>query len=112
MVNKDFNSLDIPVLCKKRTGKRLKYFMEKNNLKPVDIQKYLGLTCVQTVYRWMEGVNIPSIDNLYALSWLFRVKIDDILVGNRKEIPQYISNKRNALHLIIYYEKLQGKLVG
>ncbi len=79
-MKKDYNFFNIPVLCKKRTGKQLKYFMEKNNLKPVDIQKYLGLTCIQTVYRWMGRVNIPSVDNLYALSWLFHVKIDDILV--------------------------------
>lgn len=111
-MNRNYDFLDIPVLNKKRTGKQLKYFIEKNNLRPIDIQKYLNLTCIQTVYRWLNGVNIPSTDNLYALSWLFDVKIDDMLMGNAKEIPQYISIKKNRIYLLTYYIKLQTKLIN
>lgn len=73
----------IPMINKQDTAKRIRYFMNKNNLKPIDIQKYLSLTCVQTVYRWLEGVNVPTIDNLYAMSQLFGIRIDDMIAGNR-----------------------------
>ena len=71
-----------PMVSKKETAKRLMHFMKRNGLTPKDVQEYLGLTCVQTVYRWLEGINIPNVDNLYALSRLFHVKIDDMLAGN------------------------------
>jgi len=45
-------------------------------MNPVDIQTYLGLSCVQTVYRWLDGTNIPSVDNLYALSSLLHVDME------------------------------------
>ena len=41
------------------------------------------MSCVQSVYRWMNGCSLPTIDHLYALSELFRIPIDQMLVGNR-----------------------------
>ncbi len=71
----------IPAIDKKKTGERIRFFMGKRSLSPVDIQAYLELSCVQTVYRWLDGTNIPSVDNLYALSCLFQVKMDDLVAG-------------------------------
>ena len=68
-----------PVIDKKMTGKCLKKLMRQNGLTPKDIQRYLSLSCVQTVYRWFSGVNIPSIDNLYALSQLYGVEVDGMV---------------------------------
>ena len=52
-------------------------------LKP---QKYMNLSCVQTVYHWLDGTSIPSIDNLYALSSLFKMPMDALVCGNRPSI--------------------------
>ena len=40
------------------------------------------------------GVNMPTIDNLYALSELFQVPIDAIVRGNRAPITSDIIIKR------------------
>lgn len=85
--------LMIPTIDKYATGVRLKELMEQHNLVARDIQQYLSLGCVQTVYRWFEGVNIPSLDNLYALSGLFGVSMDDMVVGTRPPL----NTKANAL---------------
>lgn len=98
--------MQYPVIDKKRTSERIKFLMYRNCLKPVDIQKYLGLTCVQTVYRWLDGINIPSIDNLYALSQLFGVMVDDMLVGDRKLLSTRTSYKK-CCHLLMYYYTLR-----
>lgn len=74
-----------PVIDKKLTGCRLQFWMCVNGLTPKDIQQYLSLTCVQTVYRWLEGVNLPAIDNLYALSRLFHTRVDALIVGKENE---------------------------
>lgn len=74
----------IPMIDKKKTGRQLKYFMRKCGFTPRDIQEYLSLSCVQTVYRWFAGVNVPSIDNLYALSILFGTGIDALVAGDQE----------------------------
>jgi len=41
-----------------------------------NVKSILGLGCLQSIYRWMNGANVPSIDNLYALSNLFQMPVD------------------------------------
>ncbi len=95
----------IPTIDKYATGVRLKELMAQHNLSARDIQGYLSLGCVQTVYRWFEGVNIPTLDNLYALSGLFGVSMDDMVVGTRPPL----NTKENALfkeRMLVYCEAL------
>ena len=49
------------------TGKCLKQRAQKNGYSVKDIQRYLGLSCPQPVYRWYKGVILPSVDNLLRL---------------------------------------------
>lgn len=104
-MKKDFEQF--PIINKKETAERLTYFMQRQHLKPTDIQIYLGLACVQTVYRWLEGINIPSIDNLYALSQLFCVKIDNMIAGSRKFIEEE-QPYNQYLRLLTYHMKLRN----
>lgn len=94
-----------PLIDKNETAKRFELLMKWNHLRPKDIQEYLGLACVQTVYRWIEGISIPSVDHLYALSRLFHVSIDDMLVGNGKIISTSAPCKI-TLRFMMYYTKL------
>ena len=61
--------------------------MDKYKLTVRDVQKYLELGSQQSIYHWLNGISMPTIDNLYVLSYLFGVTIDDIVCGNR---PEYI----------------------
>lgn len=82
--------------------------MDKRGITPKDIKEYLHLASVQSVYNWCNGLNMPTIDNLYALSQLLRVPIDVIICGNRKPImpePIVIDNVRDR-RLYIYYKKI------
>ncbi|MCD7949904.1 MAG: helix-turn-helix domain-containing protein [Erysipelotrichaceae bacterium] len=72
------------LICKK-TGQRIKELMVLNHLTPLDIQKYLSLSCVQSIYRWFSGRSIPTIDHFYALSYLFNVLIDEIIIGDKND---------------------------
>ena len=73
-----------PAIDRAKTGKLLEKLAQMYGLSPKDICNYLSLSCVQTVYRWFEGVNVPSIDNLYALSRLFCVSMDELVVGHEE----------------------------
>lgn len=70
----------IPVIDVQETGKRIKENMIRMELTPKDVQKELGLTVHQSVYHWIHGRNLPTIDNLVVLSRLFGCRIDDLLV--------------------------------
>lgn len=68
-----------PIVDSKKTGQKIKQLMLENDLTPKDIQEYLSLACIQTIYRWLNSTTIPSVDNLYALSALFHVSMDEII---------------------------------
>lgn len=104
-----------PLINKQETGVNLRRIMDMRGITPKDVQEYLGLVCVQSVYRWIDGVNMPTIDNLYALSELFQVPIDAIVRGNRVPIvPDIIVKPLDSREsrLCAYYEKLQEKRVA
>ncbi len=72
-----------PLINKRETGVNLRRLMDMRGVTAKDVQQYLGLGCVQSVYRWLDGINMPTIDNLYALSELLNVPIDAMVRGNR-----------------------------
>lgn len=45
-----------------------------------DVQKAMGLASPQAVYRWLRGSNMPSVDNLYALSRYLNTSMDDMII--------------------------------
>ncbi|MBE5924383.1 MAG: helix-turn-helix transcriptional regulator [Lachnospiraceae bacterium] len=73
-----------PVIDIDATAKNIKNIMYSRNITVKDIQRFLGLETPQSVYHWLNGRNMPTIDNLYALSELFQMPIDTIIIGNRK----------------------------
>lgn len=77
-----------PLIDKRETGINLRRIMDERGVGPKEVQEYLGLGCVQSVYRWLDGINMPTIDNLYALSELFQVPIDVMVCGNRAALAK------------------------
>lgn len=104
-----------PTINIRETGVNLRRTMDKRGVTPKDIKEFLGLGSIQTVYNWFNGLNMPTVDNLYALSQLLRVPIDEIICGNRKAIvPEpivIIENPRNR-RLYAYYKQLNRMLAA
>lgn len=67
----------IPLIDKKQTGINLRRIMDECGFTVKDVQQYLRLGSIQSVYHWLNGISMPSVDNLYALSYLFQVSVDD-----------------------------------
>lgn len=89
-----------------KTGKNIKKYMDVCGLSVKDVQKALNLASVQAVYYWINGRNIPSLENMYVLSELFMVPIDSIVVGNRKS---YFKNSNPQYQrLYTYYKRLRS----
>lgn len=75
----------VPVIDKRKTGVRLRQLMDERGLSVKDVQQYLDLGSVQSVYHWLNGSSLPNVDNLYILSALFQMPVDDMICGNREE---------------------------
>lgn len=97
-----------PTIDKVKTGKQIRHLMDSLGLTVMDVQKYMGLATQQAVYHWLNGRSLPSIDNVYALSELFRVPIDKIICGNRGYQPEqrsiYCRLKAYVKYLQLYVE--------
>lgn len=77
MINQTFPTLNV-----KETGIRIKSLRISNGYSVEDVAGYMGFTGPQAVYKWEWGRSLPTVDNLFALSRLYGVTIEDILVGN------------------------------
>ena len=73
-----------PVIDKRKTGINIRRIMDERGLTVKAVKQYLRLGSVQSIYYWLNGECLPSVDNLYAMSQLFQVSIDEILCGNRR----------------------------
>ncbi|MBP3594438.1 MAG: helix-turn-helix transcriptional regulator [Lachnospiraceae bacterium] len=104
-----------PTINLRETGVNLRRIMDRRGVTVKDVAKYLGLSSLQSVYHWLNGLTMPTIDNLYALSELLQVPIDDIVCGNRKAIlPEHavITGNPQARRLYEYYIKLNKMLAA
>lgn len=100
-----------PIINMKATGIRLRQLMNQKNITAKDVQHYLKLSCVQSVYRWLGGHSMPTIDNLYALSELFQVPIDYLVVGNRiYRTP--VHNSFFCSRIIAYYKLISRQCIA
>ena len=69
-----------PVIDLTATGAHLKELLEERGVTVQDIQEAMGLASPQAVYRWLRGSNMPSVDNLYALSRYLNTSMDDMII--------------------------------
>ena len=58
-------------------AKKMTVFHEKDQFADVTIALSKER---EAKYRWLRGSNLPSVDNLYALSRFFEVSMEDVLV--------------------------------
>ena len=96
-----------PIIDKKATGNRIKKIMDIKNISVKELKEYLGLSCVQSIYHWLDGTCLPTIDNLYAMSQLFGISVDAMICGNRKVQMPYVVDAHSR-RLFEYYVRLVG----
>lgn len=70
-----------------KTGEKIRQLRLEAGYTVRDLQEYFMFENPQAIYKWQEGRNLPSIDNLYALSVLLNVSMDEIIVP--AGMPEY-----------------------
>jgi len=73
-----------PVIDPVATGKNIEGLRKARGLTVAALQEYFNFEAPQAIYKWQKGQCLPSTDNLYALSYLLGVTIEEILVPRQK----------------------------
>ena len=74
----------LPTINIPETGKRIKSIMQDRGMTVKDVQTVFGFETPQAVYKWVQGKNLPTVDNLVILASLFGVLIDEIIVVEKE----------------------------
>ena len=71
------------------TGRNIMRLRRERGMSVRDVQAWFGFAEPQAIYRWQSGKTLPSVDNLYALSALLEVPMENILVPTKQKISIY-----------------------
>ena len=90
-----YPTIDLPA-----TGLNIIRLRKLRGLSVQDLQRFFGFESPAAIYQWQRGDCLPSVDNLYALSAILQVSMNDILVPftlDRKKDPPPVSGGSPAL---------------
>ena len=68
------------------TGRNIKRLRLEAGLSVRDLQEKLGFASPQAIYKWQNGLTVPTVDNLVILADAFGVEVDDIIVRSNIEL--------------------------
>ena len=72
--------LVLPCIDMKQTGRNIHTLRVEHGFSVRQLQDYFGFSTPQAIYKWQHGDALPSVDNLLALSVLFQVPMERILI--------------------------------
>ena len=78
-----------PAIDPTATGRNILRLRRERGLSVKQLQTLFGFEDPQAIYKWQWGKSLPSVDNLYALSMLLGVSMNEILVP-AKQRPDII----------------------
>ena len=75
--------VNLPVIDMVKTGQNIARLRKQAGLSVRDLQDVFGFATPQAIYKWQQGVALPTIDNLVVLAAVLQVRLDDILVTDK-----------------------------
>lgn len=70
----------LPMIDLNATGRNIASLRMQRGISVRQLQDMLGFATPQSIYKWQHGACLPTVDNLVALSRIFQVSVDAILV--------------------------------
>ncbi len=72
--------MEYPVIDMVATGERLNSARRERNISVNEMREYLGFNNATSIYRWIRGESLPTLENMYAISILFSMPVNELLV--------------------------------
>ena len=66
------------------TGLKIKETIKKNGMTVKDVANMFGFASPYPVYKWINGENLPALDNLVVLAKLTKTTMDELVVVNER----------------------------
>lgn len=82
MSEKEFNAV---------FSKRLRYYLEKNDMTQNDLAKRLGVGTT-SVYNWVNGIKSPRMDKVDSMCKIFNCKRSDLMEEKEDSDDSYYLN--------------------
>ena len=101
----------VPAIDQKATGRQIRIILKLRGFTVQDVKDRLMLGCVQSVYHWLDGQSLPSLDNLYALSKMLGVPMDRLIIGT-EDYEKTKPAKEKTKHLLYYGKMVREGIVA
>ena len=75
----------IPSIYMTATGMNIVRLRRAAGVSVQDIQRVMGFSTPQAIYKWQRGAAMPTLDNLVVLAAMLGVTMDEIII---REMPQ------------------------
>ena len=72
--------MTVPEIDMRATGTNIKNLRKERSLKVSDIQDYFDFNTPQAIYKWERGDSLPTVDNIFALSFIFHCTVEEIII--------------------------------
>ena len=94
----------------KRTGRKMKEICRQKGIAVRTIQDALYIGSFQSVYAWFSGKTMPSLDNMYRLSRLLGVPMEELIVDSARDawvlLEELVIDTGLEERVQIYYDRL------
>lgn len=70
----------IPTIDTVATGNNIYQLIHNSDMTVNDLKIEMQTVTVQAIYKWLRGECLPSIDNLFVMSRIFGVTIEEIVI--------------------------------
>ena len=105
--------IQFPVIDPVATGANICRLRKDRGLTVRDLQHYFGFEEPQAIYKWQRGQSLPSVDNLYALSALLQVPMNEIIISTSHIVSwEQQGAAGSRLLLRSFYGELSSGTVG
>lgn len=77
----------------------LRKHRKTRGLKQKEVAKILGIKSASIISRWESGVSLPTTENAFRLSVIYRTMIDALYLDYLKRLKDEIRQREEALIL-------------
>ena len=74
------HEMSYPVIDPVATGDRINALRKEMGFSVSYLKEYFGFATTNDIYKWLHGESLPSLDNMVAMSVLFGVSMNDIVI--------------------------------
>ena len=100
--------MEYPVIDLQETGKRIRALRKERHLSVRTVCEFMGDISQQAIYKWEAGICLPTLDNMYALSILFQVSINDMIEEAVKVSSVFLSVRKMIPFRILHKNSTTG----